>query len=71
MGRAVELFDVGGEPGALLAELLRAFGIGPGGGIFQLAVYFLEPFGLGVVLKETPVTNARAPRGPGACASAD
>jgi len=42
------------ELGALLAELLRAFGVVPDVRVFQLAGYFLEPFGLGVVVKDTP-----------------
>jgi len=64
MARAVDLFDVGVEPGAFLAELLRAFGIRPDLGVLEFAAYFFETLDLGVVFKETPVTNARAPRGP-------
>jgi hypothetical protein len=39
---------------AFLAELLRALRIVPDVRIFQLAGYFLEPFALGVVVKDTP-----------------
>ncbi len=39
---------------ALLAELLRAFRIVPDVRILELAAYFLEPFALGVVVKDTP-----------------
>ncbi len=42
------------ERSALLAELLRAFRIVPDVWILELAVYFLEPFALGVVVKDTP-----------------
>jgi hypothetical protein len=38
----------------LLAELLGAFGVVPDVRVFQLASYFLEPFALGVVVKDTP-----------------
>jgi len=62
--RAIEFPDVGGETGALLAEQLRALGIAPDRGVLELAVYFLEALDLAVVLKETPVANGRARRGP-------
>ena len=39
---------------AFLAELLRALGIVPDVRVFELAGYFLEPLGLGVVVKDTP-----------------
>jgi len=42
------------EGRALLAELLRAFRIVPDVRILELAAYFLEPFALGVVVKDTP-----------------
>ena len=42
------------ERRAFLAELLGALGVVPDVRIFQLAGYFLEPFALGVVVKDTP-----------------
>jgi hypothetical protein len=54
LGYAVDLFELGGELGAFAAELAGFIGVLPDGRIFQLARYFLEPFLLGVVLKETP-----------------
>jgi len=61
---AIEFADVGGEPGALLAEQLGALLVCPDGGVFELAVYLFEPLDLGVVFKETPVANGYALRGP-------
>ena len=42
------------ERRALLAELLRALRVVPDVRVFQLAAYFLEPFALAVVVKDTP-----------------
>jgi len=39
---------------AFLAELLSTLGIVPDIRIFELAPYFLEPFALGLVVKDTP-----------------
>jgi hypothetical protein len=52
--RAVQLFELRGEPGAFAAELAGLVGVLPDGWIFQLARYLFEAFLLGVVLKETP-----------------
>jgi hypothetical protein len=42
----------------LASQRLRAFGIVPDVGIFQLAVDFFQALDLGVVVKETPEANA-------------
>jgi hypothetical protein len=51
---SVDRFEFLRELGAFLAQLLRALGLRPDGGLFELAPYFLEAFFLVVVLKETP-----------------
>jgi hypothetical protein len=50
------------EFGALLAEFLRALGLVPDAGLFQLARYFLEAFVLVLVIKDTPSRIPYAPR---------
>ncbi len=50
------------EAGALLAELLGAVGGIPDSGLFQLADYFLQPFMLVVVFKDTPSRSRFVPR---------
>jgi hypothetical protein len=62
-GRALDLARVGGEPRPLTSQLLRPFGFGPNGRIFQLAPYLFETLLLEIVLKETPVRSGCAPRG--------
>ena len=42
------------EPGALLAQRLRAFGHVPYVGIFHLPIHFFEAFDLAVEVKDTP-----------------
>jgi len=54
LGRAVQLFQLRGQLGALAAELAGLVRVLPDGRIFQLARYLFEAFFLGVVLKETP-----------------
>jgi hypothetical protein len=53
-GRAVELLQLSGEPGAFAAELSRLVRVLPDRGVLELAGYLFEAFLLGVVLKETP-----------------
>ena len=48
------------ELGALAAQALSALGVGPDGGIFELAVDFLEPLSLGVIVKDTSATRRSA-----------
>ena len=62
-GGALDIACVGGEPRPLTSQLLRAFGFGPNGRVFQLAPYLFEAFLLEIVLKETPVRRRFAPRG--------
>ena len=52
--------DDGFELGAFLPELLRALGVGPHSGILELAVDFLEPLALGVIVKDTSATLRNA-----------
>jgi hypothetical protein len=59
----VDLLELGGETRALLAELLRALGVGPDGGILELAADLFQPLLLQVVLKETPGASSCARRG--------
>jgi hypothetical protein len=47
---------------ALLAELLRALRIVPDARLLELARYFLKPFVLVVVIKDTSSRNPCAPR---------
>ncbi len=51
--QAVETVDHLFEPGAFLAEILRAFRVVPDAGLLELANYFLQPFVLVVVIKDT------------------
>jgi hypothetical protein len=48
------------ELGALAAQALRALRVGPNGGILELAVDFLEPLSLGVIVKDTSATRRSA-----------
>jgi hypothetical protein len=57
------LLELGGELGALAAEFLGFVGFLPDRRVFEFPAYFLEAFALEVVLKETPLRSARAPRG--------
>ncbi len=50
------------EPGALLAQILGALRVVPNTGLFELALYFLEPFVSVVVIKDTSSKSRRAPR---------
>jgi hypothetical protein len=50
------------EPGALLAEFLRAVGAVPDSRLFELARYFLQSLLLVVVIKDTPSRSRFAPR---------
>ena len=47
-------FDDLFELRALAAQGLRVFGVVPDLGAFQLPVYFLETFDLGIEVKDTP-----------------
>jgi hypothetical protein len=62
-GGALDLAGVGGEARPFTSQLLRPFGFGPNGRIFQLAPYLFEALLLEIVLKETPVRSGCAPRG--------
>jgi hypothetical protein len=62
LGGALDLAGVGRQPRPLTSQLLRAFGFGPNGRIFQLPPYLFEALLLEVVLKETPVRSGCAPR---------
>jgi hypothetical protein len=53
-GQAVQAADDRIEPGSFLAQFLRALGIVPDIGLLELALYFLQPFALAFVLKDTP-----------------
>jgi hypothetical protein len=57
---AVQRRDDGLELGALAAQALRALGVGPDGGIFELSIDFLEPLSLGVIVKDTSATRRSA-----------
>jgi hypothetical protein len=48
--------------GALLAELLRPLRLVPDARLLELALYFLQPLVLGVVIKDTSSKSRRAPR---------
>jgi len=50
------------ELGALLAEFLRALGVIPDAGLFELALYFLQTFVFVVVIKDTSSKSRCAPR---------
>jgi hypothetical protein len=41
------------ELGAFLPQLLSAIGVAPNAGLLELALYFLQPFVLVVVIKDT------------------
>jgi hypothetical protein len=57
LGGAIDLRDVGGEAGSLLAQLLGAFRLRPDGRVLELPSYLLQALFLAVVLKETPVAK--------------
>ena len=57
---AVQRRDDGLELGALAAQVLRALGVGPDGGILELAVDFLEPLALDVIVKDTSAARRNA-----------
>ena len=57
---AVQRRDDGLELGALAAQILRALGIGPDGGILELAVDFLEALALDVIVKDTSAARRNA-----------
>jgi hypothetical protein len=48
--------------GAFLAQFLGAFRITPDTGLFELALYFLQPLVLVVVIKDTSSKSRCAPR---------
>ena len=54
VGQLADAVDDLLEQRALAAQGLRALGVVPDVGAFQLAVYFFETFDLGVVVKDTP-----------------
>ena len=62
LGGALDLAGVGRQPRPLTSQLLRSFGFGPNGRVFQLPPYLFEALLLEVVLKETPVRSGCAPR---------
>jgi len=57
VGVATDLGDGPLQRGALAAEGLRALGFVPDLRVLQLAAYFLEPFDLGIEVKDTSVAN--------------
>jgi hypothetical protein len=61
-GGALDFACLGGESRPLTSQLLRPFGFGPNGRVFQLAPYLFEALLLEIVLKETPVRSRYAPR---------
>jgi len=66
--RAIQLGQLGGEPRAFAPQFLRALGRRPDGRVLELPAYFLEPFLLAVVFKETPSRRRHAPRDLSGCA---
>jgi hypothetical protein len=48
--------------GALLPEFLGALRVIPNAGLLELALYFLQPLVLVVVIKDTSSKSRRAPR---------
>jgi hypothetical protein len=54
LGQAADAVDGLVEQRALAAQRLGALGIVPDVRVLQLALYFLEPLALAVVVKETP-----------------
>jgi hypothetical protein len=50
------------ELGAFLSQLLSAVGVAPNTGLFELALYFLQPLVLVVVIKDTSSKSRRALR---------
>jgi hypothetical protein len=57
---AIQRGDDGLELGALASQILRALGVGPDGGVFQLAVDFLEPLTFDVIVKDTSAARQSA-----------
>ncbi len=51
------------EPGTFLAERLRAFGYLPDVGLFELEPDLGQPFGLGIIVKDTSSTRSCVRRG--------
>jgi hypothetical protein len=51
------------EPGAFLAEFLRALRVVPDAGLLEFPVYFLEALIFVVVIKDTSSRNRCVPRG--------
>ncbi len=54
VGQAADAADDALERGAFLAQILGALRVVPDIGAFEFATDFLEPLGLGRVVKETP-----------------
>ena len=62
--RAIEMrerVDYAFERRALTAQVLRALGIRPDVLVLELAVYFLEPLTLLIIVKDTPGGRRNAP----------
>jgi hypothetical protein len=57
---AIQRRDDGLELGALASQILRALGVGPDGGVFQLAVDFFEPLTFDVIVKDTSAARQSA-----------
>jgi len=57
IGQFADAVDGLVEQRALAAQRLRAFGLVPDIGVFQLAVDFFQTLTLGVVVKDTPEAN--------------
>jgi hypothetical protein len=62
VGELVERADDLLEPGAFLAELLRAIRVVPDARLLEFAGYFLEAFALVVVIKDTSSRTRCVPR---------
>jgi hypothetical protein len=58
----IQTADDGFEFGAFFAKLLGALRVVPDAGLLEFASYFLEPFVLVVVIKDTSSRNPYAPR---------
>jgi hypothetical protein len=63
LGGAIEIGELGAQPGALAPELLGALGLRPDGLILELPGDLFKTLFLAVVLKETPVGRRYVPRG--------
>jgi hypothetical protein len=62
LGEPLQAAHHGFELRALFAEFLRAIGVVPDAGLFELAAYFGQPLILVVVIKDTPSRNPYDPR---------